>query len=482
MEIRKLRDAGLKKIAVARRLNMHRQTVGKYWEGPVADVKAPRYKQRVTMVEPYREYITERLKEFPELHAETLYHEIKQQGYTGSARTVRRFVTDIRPHRVREYKPVDTLPGEQAQIDWGHVGSHVVDGQRRKLYVFVMTLSWSRAMYFEFITSLNMATFAATLHRALQFFGGVPKEIVFDNAKTVVAGRVGDVVQFNPHLLHLALRYGFTPEACWVNDPESKGKVESNVKYVKGSFLYGRTFEGLTDLNAQGLQWIDEVAHRRVHGTTYKHPGDELEKERQFLRAFVSNNGPGGIVEQRSVSKDGLISVERNFYSVPSKLARRRINIRRFENRFEVLDGSQVVAEHTLLRGKGSRQIIDEHYPHASRQRRSRGLQMQFEGLCPEAAEYLKGLARSSTRSIREQATAILALREDYTTAEFSAAMQRALTFGQFGYKSLKRILSLQAKAPDSLPEVDGTSMPPGEPGTGAMQRDPSYYAGVGAR
>lgn len=481
MDIRKLRDKGLHKTAVAKRTGLHRETVSKYWNGPVDDVKAPRYKQRGTKVTPYAEYITERLEEFPELHAKTLYHEIKEQGYTGSARTLRRFVAGVRPQKIREYKPVDTLPGEQAQVDWGHVGSHVVDGVRQRLYVFVMTLSWSRAMYFEFVTSLNMATFAGSLHRALESVGGVPKEVVFDNAKTVVSDRIGDVVQFNPNLMRSALRYGFTPKACWVNDPESKGKVESNVKYVKKSFFYGRKFEGLRDLNAQALQWIDRVAHRRLHGTTFKHPGEELEKERHYMKPFVAADGPAGIVEQRSVSRDGLISVERNFYSVPSHMARQRINIRRFENRFEVLDDGRIVAEHTLLRGKGSRKILDEHYPHAARKRRPQGLQMQFEALCPEAAEYLRGLARSTSQPMREQAKAILALREDYTDAAFSVAMQRALSYGQFGYRSLKRILELQEKAPNSLPQVDGTAVPSARPSTGALQRDPSYYSGVGS-
>lgn len=298
-----LRDAGLNKTAVARRLKLHRQTVTKYWDGSVDEMTPPRYKARLTKVEPYREYITSRLEEYPELHAEALFHEIKTMGYDGSARTVRRFVAKIRPQKVREYKPVDALPGEQAQVDWGHVGTHVVNGVRRKLYVFVMTLSWSRAMYFEFVTSLNMATFAGSLHRALAFFKGVPKEVVFDNAKTVVADRVGDAVQFNSDLLHLALHYGFTPRACWIHDPESKGKVESNVKYVKKSFFYGRKFDGVNELNAQAQQWIEAVAHRRVHGTTFKHPGEELEKERPYMSPFVAGSGPSGIVEQRSVSK-----------------------------------------------------------------------------------------------------------------------------------------------------------------------------------
>lgn len=480
MEIRTLRDAGLCKTAVAKRLKLHRQTVAKYWDGPVDEVAPPRYEARLTKVEPYREYITSRLEEYPELHAEVLFHEIKAMGYDGSTRTLRRFVAKMRPQRVREYKPVDALPGEQAQVDWGHLGTHVINGVRLKLYVFVMTLSWSRAMYFEFVTSLNMATFAGSLHRALAFFGGVPKEIVFDNAKTVVADRVGNVVQFNSDLLHLALRYGFTPKACWIHDPESKGKVESNVKYVKKSFFYGRRFEDIDDLNAQALRWMDEVAHRRVHGTTFKQPGEELEKERPYLTPFVDAAGPTGIIEQRVVSKDGLVSVESNFYSVPSHLARRRINIRRFENHFEVLDGDRVVAEHGLLAGKGGRQIVDEHYPQASRQRRSRGLQMQFEMLCPEAAEYLQRLSRSTTRPMREQVHSILALQDDYTTDEFSGAMRRALNFGQFGYRSLKRILELQKKVPHSLPQISASPvMHPAERGAGALQRDPSYYSGV---
>src|SRR5690606_38105750 len=98
-----------------------------------------------------------------------------------------------------------------------------------QLYCFVFTMSWSRLMYVEFVVSLNMATFLASLARALEYVGGVPKVILFDNAKTVVAERVGTVVRFNEDLMNFALRAGFTPRACWIGDPESKGKVESGV-------------------------------------------------------------------------------------------------------------------------------------------------------------------------------------------------------------------------------------------------------------
>lgn len=480
MDIRELRDAGLSKSAVAKRVGLHRETVAKYWDGPVDEVDAPRYKQRQSVLEPYKEYITKQLEEYPELEAQSLFHKIEKLGYTGSARTVRRFLATVRPRKFREHKPVEVLPGEQAQVDWGHLGSTVVDGTRQALYVFVMTLSWSRAMYFEFITSLNMATFAGCLHRALTYFGGVPREVLFDNAKTIVRDRVGDAVQFNPDLLRLALHYGFTPKACWVNDPQSKGRVESNVKYVKRGFFYGRKFVGLVDLNSQARSWTEEVAHRWTHGTTFKIPGDELVEERRYLRPFDEGSGPIGMIEERTVRKDALITVAQNFYSVPSHLSRRRINIRRFENRFQVLDGMQTVAEHPLLTGKGKRRTLDEHYPHANKPKRSRGLQMHFEELCPEAGEYLQGLSRSTTAPLREQMKGIVSLKESYSPEQFSAAMQRALQFNSFGYRSLKRILELQSAAPDSLPEIAATSSMP-DPGAGTLQRDPSYYAGVGS-
>jgi transposase len=98
--------------------------------------------------------------------------------------------------------------------------------------------------------------------------GGVPETILFDNAKTVVAERVGTVIRFNENLMHVALKYGFTPKACWINDAESKGKVESNVKYVKHGFYYARDFTSVDDLNSQAIRWLETVANAKPHGTT----------------------------------------------------------------------------------------------------------------------------------------------------------------------------------------------------------------------
>jgi transposase len=349
---------GLTKKATALRLGMDRKTVAKYWEGPVEDPEKPRYRQRAKLTDPYLDYITKRLRELPELTAERIYREINKQGYAGSKRTVRRCVAMLRPKNLREYKPLETLPGEQAQVDWGHCGKMDIGGRKVPLYVFAFSLSWSRMRYVEFVTSLNMATFFGCMHRAFEYIGGVPREILFDNTKTVVSERVGGLIRFNENLLRLAATYGFTPKACWTNDPESKGKVESSVKYVKRDFYYGCSHFGLEDLNLQALQWCNEVANCKVHGTTGEVPFERLAEERDYLHPLAVCE-PMFIMEGRKATKTQLISIDGNKYSVPVQFARKQVKYRRFESRIELLDNGAVVDTLYLVPGKGQTIVQD---------------------------------------------------------------------------------------------------------------------------
>lgn len=456
VNIQECRKAGLSKTATAQRLNLDRGTVAKYWDVE-EPLKAPPVYQRSSKIDLYKEYITNRLEKWPELFAETIYEEIKKMGYKGSARTVRRYVSKVRPKLSREYKPYETLPGEQAQVDWGHLGTIVENGRRVKLYVFVFCLSWSRERYAEFITSLNMAVFNACLHRAFEYVGGIPETILFDNAKTVVAERVGTIVRFNSTLLELALRYGFTPKACWINDPESKGKVESNVKYLKKSFYYGREFKNLEDLNQQLQVWLKEVANAKVHGTTGEIPEERLIEERKYLKPLpAAIKAPLPVYETRKAGKTALISVDNNKYSVPAKLARKTVHFRRYEDRIEILDDEQVVAVHTLVKGKNQVVINDDHYPEHQKmkQRPKHPLQAEFEALAPVAEEYLQHLSQRREGHLREQMQKIISLKEEYSASEINAAMERALKFGAIGYAKLKSILQKQSQNPNILPTV----------------------------
>ncbi len=174
-KIRVLREQGLSKVDVAANLGIHRNTVTKYWN--VSSVPKKKEELRESLVTPHMSYITERLDKWPELSAERLYQEIKTKGYQGSTRTLRREVAKIRPRCQREYKEFETLPGEQAQVDWGECGSYVVNGRRVKIYCLVFTLSWSRVMYISFVTSVNIAVFLGFLDRAFALSAGSRKQL-----------------------------------------------------------------------------------------------------------------------------------------------------------------------------------------------------------------------------------------------------------------------------------------------------------------
>ena len=479
MDIARLKEQGLSKRAVAKRLGISRDTVSKYWNTKNIESGQPCCSSRAQLVDPYKDYITDRLDNYPELTAKRLYKEIKKQGFKGSERTVRRYVQNIRPAAYREYKPFETLPGEQAQVDWGHFGNIVIEGKRYKLYAFVFTLCWSRTNYVEFVTSLDMASFLTSLHRALEYTGGVPREILFDNAKVVVLERVGNIVRFSENLLHFALAYGFTPKACWTYDAESKGKVESQVKYVRRGFFYAREFKDLADLNQQVRIWCDTEANTRIHGTTGEIPWLQLQKEQPHLRILPEISNMPFVLQKRSVTRTSLISVDGNKYSVPARWARGTVYFRKYEKHLELLEGQQVVDSIPLEEGRGKCFIRDEHYPaHKEKQQRktpSHPLQAKFEALAPEAKEYLAGLNRSRVGNLREQMEKIVGLQDLYPAAAITQAMQRALDYQAFGYGTLKRIL--KGLGAGALPETPLSGSPlPENLNVHVQQRDLSYY------
>lgn len=482
VDIMRLKEQGLSKRAIAKRLGISRDTVSKYWNTANLELRQPCYSGRAQLIDPYRDYITSRLENYPDLSAKRLYEEIKKKGFKGSERTVRRYVQKIRPAKHREYKPFETLPGEQAQVDWGHFGNIVIQGKRYKLYAFVFTLCWSRVSYVEFVIRLDMASFLTSLHRALEYIGGVPREILFDNAKVVVSERVGNIVRFSEDLLHLALAYGFTPRACWTYDAETKGKVESQVKYVRRGFFYAREFKDLLDLNRQVRIWCDTEANTRVHGTTGKIPWLQLQEEQPHLKKLARTSSMPFVLQKRSVTRTSLISVDGNKYSVPSRWARGTVYFRRYEKHLELLDDQEVVDTIQLQEGRGKRFIRDEHYPeHQRAQQRktpSHPLQVKFEALAPEAKEYLEGLNWSRVGSLREQMEKIIGLQDYYPAPVMAQAMQRALQYQAFGYGTLKRIL--KGLSAGSLPETPAPGSPlPESLNVKIQQRDLSYYEEV---
>jgi hypothetical protein len=278
---------------------------------------------------------------------------------------VREFVHDRRPDRPPEAcVRFETAPGEQGQVDWGHFGFITHHGRTCRLYAFVMTLGWSRASYLRFTVSLESTWFIRCHLHAFAYLGGVPKRLLYDNLKSVVVWRdAEEVVHWNPRFLDFADVAGFSPQACKPYRPQTKGKVENGVKYVRGNFWPGLHFRDLEDLNNQALAWLNTTANPRVHGTTGEVPFSRLRAEglQDASKALTYDTS---VLTSRRSSKDCVISYEGNLYSVPAAYARKTLQVKITEAGELVIcsEVGEVLARHRVLLGRGERSVQAEHY------------------------------------------------------------------------------------------------------------------------
>src|SRR5437870_11170891 len=236
---------------------------------------------RPSALDPYKAFLAATLEPYPRLRATRLYAMLRERGFAGSAVQVRRYVRTIRPAaRAEAYLRLETLPGEQAQVDWGNFGAFPVGGARRILSCFVLVLSWSRACSARFALDQNLESFLRGHVEAFAALGGVPRTILYDNLKSVVLERVGDHIRFHPRLLELAGHYHFAPQPCAVARGNEKGRVERFIGFLRHAFFAARPFSSVADLNTQLTRWIAEVAHARpVPGRREQRVAEALTEE-----------------------------------------------------------------------------------------------------------------------------------------------------------------------------------------------------------
>ena len=255
MEIQKLHHDGLSVSEISRQLDMDRKTVRKYLSEPP---QAYERKPKSWKIDPFRAYLRERWEQGVQ-NAARLFSDIRKRGYPGCETQVKKVVRPWRSEgQERAFVRFETAPGEQAQMDWGHFGNF---GGKR-LYGFALTLCWSRMQYVEFTQRQDAETLLHCMVNALTFFGGVPQTVLTDNMKTVVVDRVDGQPRFHTKLLDFASYYGFVPRVCHPYRPQTKGKIESTIRYIKSSFWPGTGFESLKDLNRQALAWCEEANRR----------------------------------------------------------------------------------------------------------------------------------------------------------------------------------------------------------------------------
>lgn len=374
MMIRHLVGEGETKAAAARRLGVSRPTVYRHLKKQDAGEK----KTRPSKLDPYKDYIDARLKEY-NLPATVLFEEIKKQGYTGSTTILRMYVSQVKQKRVTDLvERYETAPGHQAQLDWGECGRVIEDGISKKLYVFVMLLGFSRMLYIRFTTSTRQHVLFECLKQGFELLG-IPRRLLIDNLKQAVdSHRIGEGPVFNRAFLDFCDHYGVMPTAAPPYWAQVKGKVERGVGYVKGSFLEGREFTDVPDLNQQAEAWLDQVANIRVHGTTKQRPVDRHQKELAHLVNSdiypVFDTRPS---QRRLVARDSRISFMGVRYSVDPLAVAKTVEVRPWGDlvgdSFDVYLDGQLMASH-FRRPQGHPDVVlPEHEAAIKRLCRSQG-------------------------------------------------------------------------------------------------------------
>ncbi len=315
-EIRRLHRVERMSIrAIARRLRLSRNTV----RSAIRSSEPPQYRRKAmpSKLDPYKRRIAELLEEFPRLSAVRVHEILTEEGFDGSVRLVRGHLQEVRPRPIHAYQRTVYRPGAIGQVDWARMPDPIADplGEPRPVWALIITLGYSRMLTLGFSFRTRMVDFLRCHVQALEFFGGVPHTLVYDNLKSVVVKRQGAKITFNSEFLAFADHYGFRPLPHWPGEPHEKGLVERPVGYVKGNFWAGRRFEGYEDLQDQGQRWRDGVANPRVHAGLHEQPTQRFELERQQLLPLPKDPFPLEEVLFAKATRWGYVHVDANEYS-----------------------------------------------------------------------------------------------------------------------------------------------------------------------
>jgi transposase len=462
-EIRRLHEVErLSKRAIASQLRCCHTTVAKAleMEQPPSQAAAPTQQSKL---DPYKPKIDALIARYPRLSAVRVREEIAkgENGYQGGITLVRDYLRSIRPARGRVYQEVFYDPGEALQVDWGACGRLKIGNTVRRISVLVAVLCFSRLCYIEFSLSERKADFYRCVVNALKFFKGCARKIIFDNLKAAVISGSGRNACFHPEFLELCGHFYLQPVACAARDPESKGMVETTVRYVKKNALQGRDDE-LTcweDYQALAVYWRDQVANVRIHETTKERPVDRFVIEQAAMRPLPSVPFCTDEVHSVLVNTHARIKFDSNRYSVPPQLVRKTVLVRADPHHVRVFHQGREVACHP--RSFERCQLIrqDEHLLQAKQmRRRERKSQVEeaFDELGPAAQTFHVKLL---TRPIKPlvHLRRLLKLAQLYGSLDVLAAIGQALEYETYDAEYVEAILH-QRRRQQELPSPTAVS------------------------
>jgi transposase len=385
---------------------------------------------RPSMVDPYLAFIRETLEQYPRLRATRIYQMARERGYTGSLVQFRRAVSRLRPQIREPFLRLQTLPGEQAQVDWAHFGHVMVGRARRALSCFVITLSYSRALYLEFFFDQTTENFLRGHVHAFQAWRGQPRAILYDNLKSAVLERRGSQILFNPRLVELTAHYHFAAQPCQVRAGNQKGRVERAIRYVRDSFWAGRSFTTLAECNQQAWLWRDQVAHQRRWPEQDDRTVEQVFHDEQRhliplpLHPFDTNR-----IETVCSRKTIYVRFDLNDYSIPPEAVGRPLTLVASDTTVRLLDGVTEIACHRRSYDR-RQQVLDPAHQEAVLKTKRRAFHATPAGRLEQAAPESKTLldrAFTQGESAARQSAQLMKLLDEYGPAAFRRAIVEAL-------------------------------------------------------
>ncbi len=465
--IKTLAKQGVKQTEIARELGCHRNTVRNIIHKEKVTEKQTRDKS--SYFDPYHEQIDGWLKK--KVSNLRIYELLKEMyGISRTYDSLCKYIQKEFPETPEAFGVQVTGPGEEAEVDFGYAGLLPVNTPgspliRAKTWVLVVKLSYCRSRFHLFTHDQKVTTLTAGLTAAFEYFGGVPKRLKIDNLKAAILNNQHYDLQYNRSFLEWAQHFGCIIIPCTPYEPEQKGKVETEVKYVKNNFLVERTFTDFNDLSNQLKRWTDDYANRKVHSITRQIPWDVLLKiERKTLMPIPETSYTTFEQTERIVGKNCHLFFKNNYYSAPSFLVGKTVTIRFADNILRIINKGNEVACHAISAGIGqyitSRSHLPEYKCYSVTEYQSR-YEAKMANIGEFAHTYFKEILLKKDSYWFRSVRIILGLAHKYGNQEVNLSLQRALYYNVLSVSTITNIVERKLYRLDVSPRLLKSSAVP---------------------
>jgi transposase len=448
-------------VQISRLTGLHRQTVSKYLKMSEAEFVASQTYRRnyAHKLDRYEDFVADELRNPAGLSAAQIEDHLRQKpDYDRStcSKTVFNFVQYVRrkynilqpsSERSRQFeKLAETLPGEYAQVDFGEKYMTRDDGSgAHKVYFFAMSLSYSRHKFIFFRDHpFTTAWTVYAHHKAFEFYGGVPQKIIYDQDKVLlVSENHGDYI-YTHGFRALVAEVGFTPVFCRKSDPQSKGKIENVVKYVKNNFVKGRTFTNVETLNSEAIAWLERTGNGSLHHGIHRIPADVFVDEQPSLQPYgrVAVE-PEQEIRRYKVRKDNTISYRSCFYALPIGTYQGQnteVFVEESDERVIIynVETGKMIISHPLSPEKGklvsngsTRRILDGTVADLRKKL------IDYTGSTPGVEEYLDSMHKLKPRYFRDTLSTLLKKCASYTPQTMRSALETCRAKNIYNFRLL---------------------------------------------